>query len=182
MLLLLDPTVQNQTVNTTAPIEPLRKPKSSKKIESIDRSKTDSATNEGVEGCMPEKVTPLPPGNPAEILIGLLRGTQELFKNPDARPKVTSKHDSDTGDKRVIFKTVAAHSSRVPPQDIGSLLDDYCKPYTYYRRAKLTLGVDVAWTIYRDDAEKRLSAIWWTISKLGCADGSDPGILANELA
>jgi len=192
MLLTLDSSVKDQRVNTAAPVEPLDRSKTGKETDPIDSSKTDSAdTSMGASDCMPEKVSPLPPGNPAEILIGLLRGTQELFKNPEARPKVTRNQDPGADEKRALFKTVAAHSSRertssnskpLLAEDIGTLLGKYCKPYSYYRRAKLTLAVDVAWTIYRNDSEKRLEAIWWTILKLGCPAGSDPGALAKELA
>ena len=181
-LLLLDGTVQDQKVNIAAPVEASSNSKS-QDIDSTDRSKMDSDdTGQGLVDCMPEKVSPLPPGNPTEILVGLLRGTQELSRNPDARPKVSWKEDSGADEKRVRFKTVAAHSRREPAEDMGTLLHNHCKPYTYFRRAKLTLGVDVAWTIYRSDPAKRLAAISWTIYKLGCPAGSDPSILANKLA
>jgi len=182
-LRLLDSSVADQPVNTNAPVEPSNL-KPAKEVDSIDHSDTPSVVKPAVAvDCMPEKPSPLPPGNPTEVLIGMLRGTQELAKNPAARPQVTWNHDSGRDERRVLVKSVAAHSRRAMlAENIGTLLDTYCKPYTYYRRAVLSVGVDVAWTTYRNNPGKRAGVIWWTLSKIGCPAGSDPTTLVSKLA
>lgn len=189
ILLEVDTDAKDQTVDDPSPNDtyvPAPKPPQASGASSSAKPKR-TATNQSAamdDQCTWDIPPPAPPGNPTEILIGLLRGTLVLFEHPAmGRPQNLQGAKMEQDGRRALFVLASAHNApAMLPEDIGTLLDNYCQPYTYFRRGVLTLAVDVAWASYRKEPGKRLDSIWWTISKMKCKGQSNPGELARRLA
>jgi len=130
--------------------------------------------------CEPDYHPP-PPGRAAEVLMGLLRGTQIVAKNPAAGYFEVSQNSQ--GNKGSLF--VASSDRRLamfPAPHVGDLLERYCRPYTYVRRALLTTAVGIARAAHPAGSAERVRAINWIVYKLKCDEGANREQLAIELA
>ena len=122
---------------------------------------------------------PAPQGKPAQVLMQLLRGAEKVFQNPAA------------GYFEISLNTLERDASLIPASyrspgvlpvpHVGDLLNAYCRPYTYARRAVLTTAVGIARASTTANSNERWNAIYWIVYKFKCDEPSNRLALVSAL-